>query len=406
MGSLSISLHNEPKRYLRSKKKYLAVFFCILLLAFFIFHYLTHRDTTSHIFPANAQTTINIILSPANKQLLHDNIGNDTILPNTGITWDDAMFMADNQISAHINDSGSVFALTLDNKLEQSQINTILQFGAYVSDSANISVISNTAVDLIDNEHFNIQIASYLPWFDGSISNQGVKNGYIQINNNGIELIGQGNEETGDFGQIYIPPDAKPIIYASSTNTDDDLLTRQLFSYNSISPLSSTGLINNQYPWKYAIYENNEGELSFTILLEQTMPLDNLAQLVKTLVQTGDLSTIALTIDDDTRVLEMRYNEDNVDVSITSDENHAFIHAKNAKNEVHGSQIGNYSIISNFDISQILDENEILSTEKTDIHTFADIDYIKHNFNAVPKSTFIDFFSSLSISNKNIYLNW
>ncbi|MBU4315174.1 hypothetical protein KJ673_02095 [Patescibacteria group bacterium] len=405
MNDLSISLSEPSKRYLRSRKNYIVSIFLIVLLASICFRVWNSRDKTSYVYPEGAETTISILLTPANTLLLHNNLGQKIVLPGTGITWDNALKRAKSQISVHLDNDGSIFAITFDSKLDDSLISSFQNQGAIASLENDRLIISNKPIENLFRDHSRLSLRPIWPFFDGYVKTNNA-NASIHIDNEAITIKGIGEKPSGSFGDIYLPENTKTILFTSSTQEENDSMPAILNAFSSIPAISNLSIIKNESPWRLIMFTSSDTPLGYTLQLEQSMDIEDLAVIAKQLVGSSDLSTVALTLEDNSRLLEIVSEPQNTQISISTDQGSTFLHAVSNDSSVHISQTGSYISISNVDMTLISDKSIAQKLKLRDIYSFADISYIKTNWNQIQASLFISSFSSLSVSNNSITLSW
>jgi hypothetical protein len=405
MNNLSISLSEPSKRYLRSQKKYILASLAIILLACAIFRIWNARDKSTFVYPEESIMTIGIVLTPANTSILHNNIGSKIIMPNSGLDWDNAMGLANSQLSIHLDNNGSIFALTLDHELDGFQLRTLENQGIFTYLLESKTLISNKAVQPQTRDHFYISLMPLWPFFDGFIRS-GNENGLLNISKDKMSLDNLGTKQETQFSDLYLPKDAQAILYSSSSLMQNDTISPILNDLLSASTAFNQFIISNNSPWRMIIFKNSDNKLVYTIQLEEEIDIEQLTALAKQLVQSNDLSTQALTIDDDSQYQELIVYNNDIDISISTENGASFIHASSPVSNINITQANESTLISNIDFTQTLEKSGDGEQLENEIIAYADISVLKNSLNLIPSNILINSFSKLIIKGNDLQLFW
>lgn len=362
------------------------------------------RDTVSSIKPDDSIISIQFLKTPANIELLHQNLGSSILIPNSGITWDNAILMSNREFAIHIDSIGRITGLTLDTNISDEKRVSLEQFGLFVNETKGRTIISKYETSSLSANTHIFTLIPLWPFFDGHISGQEEK-GYLQIKEKGLVLHGFGEKSQIKANNMLFPDTSTAISQISSTQ---EALNTNVFINNLyLSPISTIAqTITSNIPWLITLYVNDIDKLHYSILIENKFSTEELANLAKELVQSSNLSTLALTMDDSTQSSEIIATYNNPDVSISTEQGSTFIHAYTENNEIHLTQTATRLYITSTDSSLISAQKAIEPICDKKAHSYIDLDLAKSNINLNLNGLFINEFSSTAISNQNIYFCW
>ncbi|EKD47389.1 MAG: hypothetical protein ACD_66C00085G0001 [uncultured bacterium] len=405
MNNLSISLESEHKpRHLRSNAKEYLFLLLIIMLGCAFFRLWIARDSVSSIKPNNSVISVQFLKTPANIELLHSNLGFSLLIPNSGITWDDVILMSNREFAVHIGAIGQINGITIDTDISDAQKLSIEQFGLFIKNIDGKTLISQqeTAFPLSSTHIFTL--IPLWPFFDGHIESP-EKSGWLEVDKDGLIFHGFGVKPTINSSQMLFPDNS--VAVAQVLSTQESLNTNTLLSNLLTSPIKSileiTGLDS---PWAISLYSYESEDLDYSILVKNKLATEDLALLAKQLIQSGNLSTVALTLDDSTKVSEIKAEYSNPEISISTEQGSTFLHAYTDKNEIHLTQTPTHLYITSINSSLISAQKSIEPICNKNAHTFVDLTAVKNNLNMDFSNFFINQFRSLGISNNNIYFCW
>ncbi|HAL49869.1 MAG: hypothetical protein UU40_C0005G0039 [Candidatus Uhrbacteria bacterium GW2011_GWD2_41_121] len=405
MNNLSISFESEHKtRHLRSNAKEYLFLLLIIILGCACFRLWIARDSVSSIKPDDSVISVQFLKTPANIELLHNNLGFSLLIPNSGITWDDVILMSNREFAVHINAIGQINGITIDTNISDAQKLSIEQFGLFIKNINDRTLISQqeTAFPLSSTRIFTLM--PLWPFFDGHIESP-EKSGWLEINKDGLVFHDFGVKPTINSSQMLFPDNS--VAVARVLSTQESLNTNTLLSNLLTSPIKSIlEITRSDSPWAISLYSYESENLDYSILIKNKLATEDLALLAKQLIQSGDLSTVALTLDDSTHVSELVSTYQNPEVSITTEQGSTFIHAYTDKNEIHLTQTPTDLYITSIDSSLISAQKNAQPACNSKAHTFADLSQIKLNPSMGFDNLLIDQFQSFGITNRNIYFCW
>lgn len=405
MNNLSISLESEHKpKYLRSNAKEYLLLLSIVILACACFRLWIARDSVSYTKPDDAVVSIQVLKTPANIELLHQNLGSSILMPNSGITWDDAILMSSREFAIHINSIGQVVGITIDTDILEAKKHSMEQFGVFVDEIDGKTLISKKETSILSAKTHILTLMPLWPFFDGYLKSDN-QSGWLQIKDNGLVLHGLGAKPTIKSSQMLFPDGS--ITVAQVVSTQELLETSSILTNLLVLPIKSMiEIIGSDSPWAISLYSDGSDNLNFSILIENKFSTENLALIAKQFVQSNDLSTVALTLDDSSMVSEIKSEYNNPEISITTEQGSTFLHAYTDKNEIHLTQTPTHLYITNINSSLISAQKNIEPICDKNAHTFADLNAIQYNLNMGFNYFFINQFESLGISSRNVYFCW
>ena len=396
MQDLSIQFEQEqPKRHLRSNIKTYATIACIVLLAILPFRLWITRDTVSNFHSNETSASVQVFKNFGNVNTLNNVLGSVALLGP--ITMNDVINLSNREFAVHFNELGQISEISIDTELNEQKRNELELIGINTIELKGRTLISINSIESFTNPSTNFTIHSLNPFFDGKIRSYD-QDGWLSVNESGLILHGFG-EKPEIQTELSIPQNSELIAQISSTGTKTEMA-------NQLGLLASTPLfliiegLNN--PWKLVLAQTQEGDIAYSILIEQNLDINELAEMAKYISSLSNLSTTALTLDDGSSNLEIRVLEE-PDISITTDQDTHFLHLSQNDNELHLTQTPTHLLITNHNTPPSLENNHIEGLCKSNAHTFAYLNIVNSDTSGASILNTID---SMAINSHSIYFCW
>jgi len=396
MQDLSISMHCEaPKRHLRSDVKTYIYAGCIVLLALIVFRAWITRDTVSSFHTDDTEISIQVFKNVGSVELLDANLGSGLILGP--LTLNDVIELSNREFAVHLNELGQIAEISIDSELDESKRNQLDRMGLGLIELDGRTLIGLDSIENAQNPSTRLTIHALNPFFDGKVRSSD-QNGWLSIHGKGLTLHGFG-EKAEIRTELSIPEDTEIVAMISSTSVETELLNQ---SSNLITTPADLLLDSLSEPWKLIVASDENGKFYYSMLIEQTFDLEELAQVARYISSTNSLSTIALTLDDRTTVSEIRSIEEPT-ITITTEQDTHFIHVMQGEDELNLTQTPTHLLITNHDSSPSLDNIAIESECKSNAHTFAGFSLI---IDSALTPSIASNFDSVAINSNSVFICW
>lgn len=386
---------------------------CLLafLLSWSIFRLIISHDSTSNLYPIDRTSTIRIIKTPQNIKLLNKKIGNEPILAGSTWTIHDILQKSDSEFAIHL-ENDEIIAITTDKPLENNDISILESLGFNIKQEKKSFIFGKG--DFVHEDKLGIIASSVLPWHDGEYyDTEKQKTNEIVINNTGI-TIKSGHKNDNLPENLKVNEDLEIIAHMpiSLTQKQFPLISEFIIS----DPLFKQVLDEATGDWSIiAIGKDALGTFINIDFTSEALTIEELAKFAEQAISQVSLSTLALTIEDDTVVQELRTNTRLIESSINNKGDSTIITSKNksgdiitiVKNSDKISLINRdlFALDSQISIkSSCLPNSELFMnpSEILNITSFEVGEFLKHQ----EKSSLFMLFSEIAIDKRKTRLCW
>lgn len=370
---LNIPLDSErsSRRYTLftgQKKLFLGILIFIVLLG--VYRIWVTRDLTSGFHTNGIESTLRIIKTPSTIKQLHENLGSEAIISGRSLTFDDILLLSNREFSLHLDESGVIREISIDSKLSDQKYQYLYESGFIIFNSGHKTIISTVNTDVVMEKMQLHPFYTLNPWHDGEWVEY--FDGKYQISPISISSIGVKISQ-GEVSEIK---------YNTSTATNTEILAK--YSVNAGMPLLPlvqsllTNISTNQFikqitesGFQLILGDDAEGKAFYISVPTTKTNTQEMAQFAQDLLKSFNLSTLALTMEDETTVSEIRSDTSEFISSIETESGTSFLTISDKRgNLIYMAQTTNFWTISNRKTSLASADSIDKSTCNANAHSF------------------------------------
>ncbi len=355
MNRLNIPLSSTQRPAKRLFVRVGVVLALILVAWLFVRAYLT-VDTTTWLRPVSSVYSLHLPMNPGSVDQLTQNMGSQPLLAGSPWTIDQLPQWCDRACSIHLNEAGSIHALSLDGELDAAESGQILATGLIINEIDGKTLISQTSESISSSESsINLPFRLLFPWNDAVFYDHlQDQRASVRINDRGMAILAAFALE--EPHQVVFSENSQVLAQMSFTPDNTPYPLNGLTLHESFQSLLNS-IAGSPISLSLAQLDNR---LIFSIQLPVVLDQQEAATLSRELIKPSSLSTLEWTIDDGTTIDEIRFDDSTIAVETSSDGETYYMEVSNELGEtvLRLTQTPENLLISNTEISLTQSEND------------------------------------------------
>jgi len=403
---LNISLEAVGKTSYYSNKMKKTFLFVLLafLLVWGIFRLYITRDTVSANRPSESVLSIRLLKNAPNTEILHDHLGSNAVIFGSSLRFDDIIASSNREFAIHLDLDGNIIGVSFDSKITPAIQTELESNDIKITEYKKTTVITRASTTINQSRTIFHPLRALLPWYDGDCIVSGSISHLISLTKKRLKIVGAGYKPTARFSeQIPENADIHAYFYIASTGLPD--LTNILPVHSGISQtlfsfFSDNGLI--------FLGHDYQGQIFSLITPTADIKVQDLAKLQQELLKQFNLSTTALTMEDNTTIQEIRSNTDSFVSSISTDDNTQFITASDTQgNTIYLTKTDSIIVLSNRE-SPLITRKNLISSCSASAHSILFPKQLVPRYTNITTNQLPIFFSmsEIAITNSDLLFCW
>lgn len=404
--NIPLSSSNGPTKRLLAR---IGGVFALILVAWLLTRAYWVLDTTTWLRPASSTSSVYVPMYPGAIRQLTDNLGPNTLIVGKPWAIDQLPSWCHRACSIHLNETGSIHAITIDRALNAAETAKITATGLSIEEINGKTLIWTSSEPLAMQEvNGRFPFRLLFPWNDAILyDHQKNQRASIRIHDRGITIL-----------TPFSLKDPHPVIFSE----DAEILAQMSFVpdklpyplNNLVLDLPIQSLLNGLHDTTVSLsLAQHDEQLLFSLQLPVSLDQQEVAALSRELIKPSNLSTLEWTLSDGTALDEIRFDDTAIFVETSSDGTTSYIEVRNKAGEtvLRLTQTSETLLISNAQISLTQGKNDkssCLRNARAFIRPIDLITTIETSTTASAKQTyplFTDFYD-IGFSSSRVMMCW